>query len=79
MALVRAAIDENEEFFTLESQNIPRCFHDQQITDNVKAASQGIHIDLEKLTNIVQYHLNHQFLIAFFIPAEHLSGKSYSS
>lgn len=49
MALV--SIDESP---SLESQNLPRCFHSDEISQLISDATNGISFNMNKLTNIVK-------------------------
>jgi hypothetical protein len=43
----------NDELPLLESQNLPRCFHSDEISQLISDAVDGLPININKLTNIV--------------------------
>lgn len=43
----------NDELPSLESQNLPRCFHSDEISQFISDATNGIPINMNKFTNIV--------------------------
>lgn len=50
------AIEEDGQF-TLESQNLPRCTHAEEISQYIKDATNRKQVNLDKLINIVRYKL----------------------
>ena len=69
----------NDELPLIESQNLPRCFHSDEISQFISDVIDGIPINMNKLINIVNYYfiISHSFInLLGFLIVKRLLGKS---